>query len=241
MKTQINGLSIDYSDVGKKNNRVLVFLHGWPLYKEKYSDLINLLSKNFRIISLDFPGFGQSELPKTPWTNQDYANFLKSFLSSINISKYTLIGHSFGGRIILKYSSQNPKNVENIILIGSSGIERKSLKVKTISFISSLLPKKIKKILLPLTASKDYLESQGVMRETFKKVINENFEKDIAKIKIPTLLIWGEEDHTTPLWQAKILNNLIKNSKLITIADSNHGLPYRQPQKVAKIIDQFLK
>lgn len=241
MKIKINGLSIDYSDTGKKNNPVLVLLHGWSLYKEKYSKLISLLSKTYRVISLDFPGFGHSDPPPKTWTNQDYADFLKSFLDSINISKYILIGHSFGGRIILKYCSQNPKNISKIILIGSSGIERKSLKVKAISFVSSLLPKKIKQMLLPLAGSKDYLESQGVMRETFKNIVNENFENDIAKIKIPTLLIWGEDDHTTPLWQAKILNQLIKDSKLITIPNTNHGLPYRQPEKVAKIIDQFIK
>ncbi|MEI8067965.1 MAG: alpha/beta hydrolase [Candidatus Shapirobacteria bacterium] len=239
MQIIINKLKIDYLEVGK--GPTLVFLHGWGPDKEKYIDLINLLSKKFRVIALDFPGFGKSSLPPKAWTNKDYAQFLDAFLTSLNISKYILIGHSFGGRIILKYSSNNPQKIKKIILINSSGIERKSLIVKAHTIISNFLPKSIKKILLPFFGSADYVNSQGVMRETFKKVINENFEAEIAKIKIPTLLIWGQEDHTTPLWQGKLIHKLISDSTLIVVPGANHGLPYRQAQTTAEIIKKSLK
>jgi 3-oxoadipate enol-lactonase len=79
------------------------------------------------------------------------------------------------------------------------------------------------------------------MRETMKNVVAESLEADMARIKVPTLLVWGEEDRTTPLWQAKIIRQLIVGSELKVINGGNHGLPYKMPEKTAEIIIKYLK
>ncbi len=239
MQITINNLKTDYLKTGK--GPVLVFLHGWikDINKEKYQDLLTLLSKKYQIVALDLPGFGKTDSPKKAWTVSDYASFVNDFLIKINVNKCILIGHSFGGRITIKLASQKNSKIEKIILIDSAGIERKSLKVKILSTIAKFTPQVVKnKINI---GSKDYLAISGLMKQTFKNVVNENLEDSLDKIKISTLLIWGQEDHTTPLSHGKIMAQKITNSKLIIVPEANHGLPYRQAQTTAKIIIDNLK
>ncbi len=113
MNTKVDGLNIDYSDVGK--GQILVLLHGWArgLSKEKYSNLINLLSKNFRVIALDFPGFGGSDQPPCPWGVDSYAKLVVNFLTKLKVKPIAIIGHSFGGKVAIKLTATNmtrPKN-----------------------------------------------------------------------------------------------------------------------------------
>lgn len=242
MKIKVNNLNIDYIDLGKINHTTLVFLHGWAngYNKELYSSLINKLSKKFHIIAPDFPGFGNSDLPKKPWNLNDFSEFTKSFCQKLKIKKCILIGHSFGGKVVLKLACQNPKFVQKIILIDSAGIEKKSPRVKTIIKITNMVPEPLKPIILPPFGSTDYNDSLGIMRKSFKKIINENLEKTISAIKIPTLLIWGKNDQLTPLWQGEIMNKKIKNSKLVIVPNNNHDLVLDKPTETVRIIKQFL-
>ncbi len=236
MQITINNLKTDYLKIGA--GPTLVFLHGWSkdINKERYQKLFDSLSQKYQLIALDLPGFGQTDSPQKPWSVSDYAKFVNEFLDKLNISNCIMAGHSFGGRITLKLASQNNPKIKKIILIDSAGIERKSLKVKLLSSVSGIIPVSVKKILIPILGSKDYNDVNGVLRETFKLVVNENLEPIIPKIKVPTLLVWGKEDHTTPLWHANLIQKLIPHSVLITVPEANHGLPYRQPQKTAQII-----
>jgi len=241
MKIIVNNIKTDYLKIGK--GPTLVFLHGWikDINKEKYQELLNLLSKKYEVVALDLPGFGKTDTPKKAWNVSDYASFVNDFLSQLKIKKCTLAGHSFGGRITIKLSSQQNKKIEKIILIDSAGIERKSLKVKLISKIASLTPKFIKNKLMPLLGSKDYVAVDGIMRQIFKNIVNENLESELPKIKVPTLIIWGQEDHTTPLYHAKIMENKIPQSTLVIVPEANHGLPYRQASETAQIIKDLSK
>lgn len=242
MQIKVNDLNIDYIEIGKINHTTLIFFHGWAkgYNKELYSKLINKLSQKFHIIALDFPGFGNSQLPSKPWNLNDFSEFTKSFCQKLKIRKCILIGHSFGGKVVLKLASQNPKFVQKIILIDSTGMEKKSLEVKTLMKITELIPQPLKPILLPPFGSTDYIDNLGIMRKSFRKVINENLENLMPNIKIPTLLIWGKNDLLTPLWQGEIMNQKIANSKLVIIDNGNHDLALLQPNTTAKIIGQFL-
>lgn len=240
MQVIVNKLKTDYLKIG--TGPTLVFLHGWSkgINKQRYLKLFQLLSPKFQIIALDFPGFGASDTPTTPWTVSDYAQFTNNFLDKLKINKCILIGHSFGGRVAITLASQHNPKIQKIILIDAAGIERKSLKIKLISTISGFIPPSLKKLLLPALGSKDYLDTNGVMRQTFKNIVNQNLEELLPQINIPTHLIWGGQDYTTPLSHAQIIHKLIPQSTLDVVPNANHGLPYRQPQETYQLIKKVL-
>lgn len=243
MEISIDGQKISYLDRGK--GRVVVLLHGWSkeMNKEKYIPLINLLEKSFRVVAIDFPGFGKSIKPDRPWSVSDYSDLIRKILIRLKINEYIIIGHSFGGRVAIKLAAGKiPMGLKKMILIDSAGIERKALKVKLMVLLAKLVPTGIKNRLRSF-GSNDYRDvlSDEIMRETMKKVVAENLEADMERIKVPTLLVWGEEDRTTPLWQAKIIKKLIVGSELEVVSGGNHGLPYKMPKETAEIIVKYLK
>ncbi|MCK4592145.1 alpha/beta hydrolase [Candidatus Parcubacteria bacterium] len=168
--------------------------------------------------------------------------------------KLVLIGHSFGGRIAIKYAVKCPEKIDKLILTGAAGIKRKLTVKQKIFFILAKIGKKIfslplinnlekyaQKILYKATKEKDYYQASPRMKEVMKNVLDEDLTDYLDKIKNHTLLVWGKEDKTTPLADGKIMNEKIENSKLIVVDDANHSLPYQKAEKFVKIVEKFIK
>jgi pimeloyl-ACP methyl ester carboxylesterase len=88
---------------------------------------------------------------------------------------------------------------------------------------------------------RDYAKAKGVMKETIKKVLDEDLLADLAQIKTDTLIIWGKEDKMVPVKYAKIFNEKIENSKLEIMPKVGHSPHIETPEKLAEIILNFLK
>lgn len=220
-------------------NTDVVCLHGWPGDSTKWAELSSYLdNQNLSIWSLDLPGWGKSSLDQV-FTLKDYANYLKKFLEKHNILNPILIGHSFGGRVAIKYVNIYPEDINKIILISSAGIVDQSLHEQLRIKFSELLPSFIKNNLHPWLGSYDYRQANKHKRQTFNNIVTEDLRALISSINCPTLLLWGDEDHTTPIKHAKVFNALIKKSQLI-IVSGDHGLPYRKAEEIAPLINKFI-
>ena len=179
-----------------------------------------------------------------------------SSVKTEEMKKSVLIGHSFGGKIAIRYAIKYPEKIDKLILTGAAGIKHKLTTKQKIFFILAKtgktvfsLPiinnfqKPIHKIFSKLARSrkKDYYSASSRMKEIMKNILARNLTSYLDKIKNPTLLVWGREDRTTPLSDGKIMNERIKDSKLIIVNNANHSLPYQKPKKFAKIIEEFIK
>ena len=171
-------------------------------------------------------------------------------------SKIILIGHSFGGKIAIKYATKYPEKIEKLILTGAAGIKHKLTTKQKIFFILAKtgkiifsfpvinnFQKPIHKIFSKLARSrkKDYYSASLRMKEIMKNILAEDLADCLNKIKNQTMLVWGREDKTTPLSDGKIMNERIEDSKLIIVDNANHSLPYQKPKGFAKIIEKFIK
>ena len=170
--------------------------------------------------------------------------------------KIILIGHSFGGRIAIKYAAKYPEKIERLILTGAAGIKRKlTLKQKILFILAKTgkiifsLPvinnfqKPVYKLFSKIAwkRKKDYYNASPRMKEIMKNVLAEDLTDYLSKIKIPTLLVWGREDKTTPLADGEVMNEKIKNSELKVIDNANHSLPYQKAEEFARIVEEFIK
>ena len=108
-------INYNYSNIG--SDTTIVLLHGWGQNIEMMTPLSNKLEKNYNILTLDFPGFGDSEEPPFSWSVYDYTNCLRELIVFLKINKVILIGHSFGGRIALIYASKY--KVEKLVCLAS--------------------------------------------------------------------------------------------------------------------------
>ena len=119
----IDGQRISYEEEG--SGKAVVLLHGWGQNKEMMGYIFNHLKESFHVVSLDFPGFGESDDPKDVWTMEDYERVFTKFLEELKIEKPILIGHSFGCRVAIRYVAHNQDNINKMCLTGAAGIKPK--------------------------------------------------------------------------------------------------------------------
>jgi pimeloyl-ACP methyl ester carboxylesterase len=249
MKIIVQNLATEYLDEG--TGKVVLFLHGWQDNLHTFDSLVSLLPPTLRIIRLDLPGFGKSEVPKETWDLNNYVQFVSNFIRKLNIQVYTLVGHSFGGRIAIKGEATKNLQAQKIILICSAGIAknrtfRNSL-LKTLTKIGGLITyipplifwrEALRKKMYGFIGS-DYLNT-GKLKETFLKIISEDLSMTAKNVTIPALLIWGVNDTETPLADGKKLSQLISGSKLKVISGAGHFVHKEKSQEVSKLVQEFL-
>lgn len=253
IKTIINNLNINY--LKKGNGKAVLILPGWGTTVNTYMPLINSISTYSTVYCLDMPGFGESGEPNTSWNLDDYVTFVIDFIKSQNIKELDLIGHSNGGRIIIKLMNQKDLNfkVNKIILIGSAGIvHEKSLsqkiKIKVSKFCKKILEFKFIKAAFPNLilklknnfGSEDYRNSSPVMKQTLVQLIDNDLRECLPNINVPTLLIWGVNDTATPISDGELMKKLIPDSGLIKVENCSHYVFLERPVYVNKVISTFL-
>ena len=243
-------LEIYYEVIGA-GNPVLI-LHGWGNDLETMRPIANLVKElGYKSLSMDLPGFGLSDLPKTSWEVSDYTNLIKIFLEEKGICNITLIAHSFGGRIAIKLAANYPATINKLILIDSAGIKPlrstdyylSNYFLKFVRSCTNLLPRRVKEFvnehIIAKMGSADYRKA-GRLRGTFIKVVNEDLRKFLPMIEATCLLVWGELDLETPVGDGKIMNDLISNSKLYIISGAGHHCFIDNFETFSAIITPFL-
>ncbi len=101
LQTNVDSLKINYMDKG--SGEFVVLLHGWGSNIELFENMSELLARKYHVVAPDMPGFGLSDEPKEPWRVDDYVDFVLKFLEPFAPEKVTFLGHSFGGRVIIKW------------------------------------------------------------------------------------------------------------------------------------------
>ncbi|MCC7356043.1 MAG: alpha/beta hydrolase [Candidatus Doudnabacteria bacterium] len=250
MKVIVDNIATEYEDQG--TGPVLLMLHGWKDTLHTFDALVPSLTSNFRIVRLDLPGFGKTELPRLTWDLDDYIHFLASFLKKIECSPDYMLGHSFGARVIIKGVSEHTFVPKKIVLISAAGVTKKRYLRSTIYKVIAKIGKFFTAIPLlsrfrPIlrrnlynSAGSDYLDA-GLLKETYLRVINEDLSNRVSNIAVPTYLIWGSEDSSTPVSDAQFLENEMKNAQLQVFEGNSHFVHQEEHEKISQAIKEFLK
>jgi pimeloyl-ACP methyl ester carboxylesterase len=228
--------------MGTLKSKIFI-LHGWTYSTEKWNPFIDLLKKNgLELHLLNVPGLTQET--NRPWKIDDYVDWLKQILDKEK-NKVILIGHSNGGRIALNFAIKYPDKLSHLILIDSAGVYHNelSLKIKRLVFGSvAKIGKKLstsetlRSILYKIVGESDYKNATPVMKQTMLNLVNSDKSLSLDKVEVPTLIIWGREDKTTPLSDGKIMHGFIKNSKLQIIEGACHSPMFTHATEVANAI-----
>lgn len=241
----IKGLKINYKTLGE--GKPLLILHGWGSRSDNWQRVGELLAqKGIKVIIPDLPGFGRSQKPSIAWGLDEYCEFLQELVEFLNLERFYLLGHSFGGELAVKYSLRFPEKINKLFLIDASCIRTRDFKKKLLYIISKIFrifsfSSFLRKAFYKFVVGKsDYLSVEGVMRDTYLKVIAEDLSGVLSQIKIPTVIIWGEKDDITPLNDARIISQRIKNSRLEIIPDVGHSPHLESSEELSKTIIQNL-
>ncbi|MDR0857548.1 MAG: alpha/beta hydrolase [Oscillospiraceae bacterium] len=237
---------INFLELNHSAERSVLILEGWGTSTLQYSALAKHLSAKYRVLVPDFPGQGATPEPAESMSCADYVTWVNGFAEERGLTDgtpVTLIGHSHGGRVILKAAGRFAFPVEKIALIDSAGIVPPRIPLKLSYRIARTLLKPFPKLLDAYKSkrgSADYRAASPVMRDTLVKVVNEDMRGRLREITVPTLLIWGENDTATPLSDAKLMAAQIADCGLVTVAGAGHYAHLDNPALVYSVIDSFL-
>lgn len=249
----VDNLLAHYLADGPEAAPVVLMLHGWGASAQNFAGLAAHLAPNFRVIRLDLPGFGGTELPPAAWHITDYAQFVAAFLRKLNLPHPPyIIAHSFGGRITLKAVGEGIIAPKHIILMGSAGVRHSQtarnqvykLIAKTGKAVTALpglrgLQGKLRAKLYQSAGSTDYLTA-GSLRQIFLNTINEDLQETAARITVPTLLIWGQHDREAPVADGQLLASRISGATLHIIPEAGHFVFNDAPEAVYRLVDKAL-
>lgn len=229
----------------------MFLLHGWGCSAEIWQRVLPWLEERFRVINVDFAGFGTSDEPHEVWGVEEYTHTVEAIAEAEGVENPILVGHSFGGRVSIVYASRN--KTQKVILVDAAGVKPK----RSLTYYRKVYTYKLLKWLAPIllgkeraqqiidkrrakAGSSDYNNASPRMRAILSKVVNEDLCHLMPKISAPTLLFWGENDTATPLSDAKRMEQLIPDAGLVTVAGAGHYSFLENTPLFLRVVESFL-
>ena len=239
-----------YKYIDKGKGKCILLIHGLFGALSNWKKVVKKLSKNYRIV---VPKLPITEIQTSKASIQGLTNFITRFIKDQKLKNISIIGNSLGGHLALAYTIKNKKNVQNLILTGSSGLFENSFggsfpKRGDYNYINERVGYTFYN---PNILSKKYIEDIYNTLNDNNKCLNiirlaksaqrSNMSKLLNKITLPTLLIWGLNDTITPPSVAHEFSRLIKNSKIKFIDRCCHAPMMEHPNLFNKYVIDFLK
>ena len=236
MYLEIDGLKINYKITGDGDDTA-VMLQGWGTNMELYDPVAATICEKYRFIQLDLPGFGGSDEPHEPGDVSRFSDFFCRFMEELGIKRATLIGHSYGGRMIIDLATREsiPFEIERIVLIDSAGImpkrsAKQKARIRMYKMIKKVADMKVIYALFPelidewrsRQGSADYRAASPMMRQCLVMAVNEDMTDRLPRIRQEALLIWGDRDTATPIADAKKMEELIPGAGLCVLEGTGH-------------------
>lgn len=246
----VNGAKVHYTDNGE--GKPIVLMHGWGCDTATLASIEKVALESHRVINIDFPGHGKSPEPPEVWGVEEYTQVLEEIVKAEQLEHPSLLGHSFGGRVGILYSSRH-HDVDKLILVDAAGIKPKRsakyyLKVYSFKLMKRWLYLTLGKkeaearldAMRAKAGSSDYANATPRMRAILSKVVNEDLKSVIPSITASTLLIWGENDTATPISDARYMEAHIPGAGLVAFPGCGHYSFLDNPMQFAAVLRSFL-
>ncbi len=229
----------DVSYVQKGTGKDLVFLHGYLSSKEAFHAQTEYFSRFFRVTALDFLGFGGSRYLTSAFSVADYAEWTKESLALLDVKKPHVIAHSFGCRVAIRLASDDAEYFDKLLLTGPAGvILKRGAKYRTKVCCYRLVKRVAPRFAETHFGSAEYRTLSPVMKESYKKIVNEDLRECARRVKNEVLIVEGEEDKTTPLQEAQAYLQCFENGRLQKI-QGGHFAFAENPLRFNLIAEEF--
>lgn len=234
MKLKIDDIEIYYETHGEGDP--IIFAHGWLTDINVWKSQIDYFSKNHKVIVYDQRGHGKSDKPdEGGYSILNMSYDIGSIIRKLGLDKVTLVGHSMGGMASMLFALNNPNKISRLVLVDTTAKMSFSARL-FIWLMFNIFP--YKTFIDGSINNLYYKPSEQVKKQALEiglkvpkniaaKYLSE-FSKEfdirdrLSEIKLPTLIIVGEDDKSTPVNDAKYLNNHIDGSILEVIPVSKH-------------------
>ena len=263
----INGVSIAYTDSG--SGQTILLVHGFASFSFTWQKMLGFFPENLRIVTIDLKGYGYSEkLCDDALSLFDQSQILDQFIQKLDLNDLFLVAHSMGGAVALLglFSPKIEERVRKLVLIDTAGLFQKIPDfiddLTVMSPHNPLLRLSDEDLIARMVLEQTYFDKKKITDELLKEYADvlrmknakecligsakqiaianvRSFRKKMAALKLPTLLIWGEEDKIIDLEDAFLFFHDLRSAKLKIIPECGHSPQEEQPKKTAELIAGF--
>jgi pimeloyl-ACP methyl ester carboxylesterase len=261
---------VHYRDRGDPARPTLLLIHGFGVSLETWEPWVRRLQSRYRIVSIDLPGHGLTQVQESDVTMHSNVEFVATFMRAMNLSSAVIAGNSFGGAVAWNLALTHPEQIAGLVLVDASGWEWMAqqnrggvvLKLmdspllrnvdKTFLFRQILTLAYADKALATDALVERYVElsrapgHREILDRTFVRTASgadSNLQatpEKLAGIKTPTLILWGERDELIPVSDAEKFRDSIENSKVIVYANTGHVLMEEAAERSASDLDAWI-
>lgn len=255
MKILSNGIYLNVNDTQKGEN-VLIFQHFWGGSSRTWHDVVALLGDEFRCITVDARGAGESDAPAEGYRTQDHANDVRGVIDTLGLKRYFLVGHSMGGKVAQLLASEQPQGLAGLILVASSPLspmnfpEQQRQQMKSTYANRAAVLWTLENVLTGSPVSDNNREqliadalrlSPEAIRGWIETGMGEDLHQKAAEINVPVVIMAGELDRVDPADVVKMhICASYPAAQVHFLADKGHLLPVEAPERVAEIIRGFV-
>lgn len=260
IKILINNLVVSYTDQGLEEGSVIIFIHGFPLNKTMWDNQVDALKKDYRVISYDIRGHGDSEPGNDDFSIKLFVTDLLHLMDELKIEKASLCGLSMGGYIALDAIENHPERFEALVLSDTNCIADspnvKQKRMDTIESIKALgVEKYVNDSIVHLFAPESFTTHKKAISDVKEMILNTS-EQSLSKtllalsrrkatcsklpeITLPVLFLVGETDEITPPKASELMHEKIKNSTMQIISQAGHLSNLENPNEFNKRLKFF--
>lgn len=260
-KINANNLGISYTDEGHEMAQSIIFIHGFPLNKSMWKKQADALKEDHRVITYDIRGHGNTDYGSEEFSIDLFVKDLIGFIDALEVNKTILCGFSMGGYIALKAALDYPTRFIALILsntncaadLPQAVINRKrTIEILKEGTIGRFADESLKKLFANESINNAIPEIE-ITRDMFLGTSKQSLCSTLlalsaraetcsalARIKIPVLLLVGDEDVITPPDVARFMHKKIKESTLHIIDHAGHLCNMENPDEYNEQLKKFL-
>jgi pimeloyl-ACP methyl ester carboxylesterase len=269
-RMEIDGSSVNYVDIGEQGgHRPIVFVHGLSGQWQNWLENIPRFAQQRRVVAMDLPGFGMSEMPKEKLTIELCGNFVAELCRRLDLAPAVLVGNSMGGFVSAEVAIRAPEVVERLLLLSSAGVSQMDIAQRPLMLAAKLagflatanvaqkrwvarrrVPRHWVMSLICRHPSKIRPDAmyEGLMKGAdkpgFEDGLRANLEYDfrdrIPQIGAPTIVVWGEKDIIIPVKDADAFVSMIDGARKIIMKDTGHVPMFERPRTFNDVLEEFL-
>jgi pimeloyl-ACP methyl ester carboxylesterase len=260
--TEVAGIRMAYRRAG--TGPVLVLLHGFRGSGRFWQAYVPRLARTFTVIAPDLKGFGESAKPHTGYSAFEHASAVKGVLDSLGIDRAHVVGHSLGGVIALKMAALFPDLTERLVLMSTPLTTTRDDNIAEVlrcpfwmrwlvqyphasRLVLSVRFQWLTKLFGDLRGyPKAIIEDANKYRwsslaETFRKCfVDENMVQALPNLRLPALLIWGDNDKLVQIHHAHALQEAIPRAGLVVVLGADHAVPVTHVRQCIDAMTAFL-
>jgi pimeloyl-ACP methyl ester carboxylesterase len=252
----VGGHRVHYYEEGSSIGPAVVLVHGLGGRAEDWRNLMPYLAQaGYRVYAPDLPGYGRSDQPTDfSYSIPEEAAAVVRFMDAIGLKQVELGGWSMGGWIVQRIAGDHPDRVKKLILFDSAGIyEAPQWNTALFTPTSVVELNQLDALLMPHPPQVPSFIARDILRTSqqnawvIHRALNtmlsgkDATDRLLPELKMPVLIVWGREDHITPVTQAEKIHQLVPQSRLDVVAGCGHLAPVQCADRIAPRLVDFLR